>query len=106
MMVKSVMDHRKEGKPLFADLSIQPRVLAVAGVLAVYMAALNFIGFILSTLAFTYVNPIVMGYKKYRALAIYSLILTVVAVVVFGKFFYVPLPRGIGFLRELSYYLY
>jgi hypothetical protein len=74
--------------------------------ICVYAALMNVIGFILSTLVFTFVNPLVMGYRKYRILTVFSVLLTVVVVLAFGKLFFIPLPRGLGFLRELSYYIY
>ncbi|MDR1058238.1 MAG: tripartite tricarboxylate transporter TctB family protein [Treponema sp.] len=97
---------KKEGKPLFAGKGMPPKVIAIAALICVYAALMNVIGFALSTLAFTLANPLVMGYKKYRALALFSVLLTVVVVLVFGKIFFIPLPRGLGFLRELSYYIY
>ena len=87
-------------------MGLHSRIIAVAGVIAAYMILMIYIGFTLSTLAFVFVNPIVMGYKKYKVLALYSVVLTVALILVFGKIFYVPLPRGIGFLREISYYIY
>jgi hypothetical protein len=106
LAVQYVRRCKKEGRPLFAGQGLHHRVIAVVGTLGAYVVLMNFIGFALSTLAFTYVNPLVMGYKKHRALAIFSVIMTVLVILVFGKVFFIPLPRGLGFLRELSYYVY
>jgi hypothetical protein len=106
LIVHHILRCRKEGKPVLAGPGIHPKVLATAAMVGVYAALMNVIGFMLSTLAFTFVNPLIMGYKNYRLLAVFSIVLTVVIVLVFGKVFYIPLPRGLGFLRELSYYLY
>jgi hypothetical protein len=106
LITQYVLQHKKGGKPIFAGPGIQPKVIATAAVIGVYAALINIIGFIFSTLVFTFVNPLIMGYKNYRLLAFFSVLLTVVIILVFGKVFYIPLPRGLGFLRELSYYIY
>jgi hypothetical protein len=106
LIVHHVLRCRKEGKPVLAGSGIHPKVLAAAAVIGVYAVLMNIIGFMLSTLAFTFANPLVMGYKNYRLLVVFSVVLTVVIILVFGKVFYIPLPRGLGFLRELSYYIY
>jgi hypothetical protein len=106
LSVQYIRRCKGEGKPLFRGEGIPLKVLAVAAMIGVYVALMNLIGFMLSTLVFTFVNPLIMGYKKYRVLAVFSVILTVVVVLAFGKLFFIPLPRGLGFLRELSYYIY
>ncbi len=74
--------------------------------LAFYIGTMNIIGFTLSTLLFTFFNARLMGYKNNKVLAIFSLILTALIVLAFGKLFLVPLPRGISIFRELSYLIY
>jgi hypothetical protein len=106
LIVQYVRRRKKEGKPLFTGENIPPKVIATAAMICVYAALMNIIGFMLSTLVFTFVNPLVMGYKKYRVLAVFSVVLTGVIILAFGKLFFIPLPRGLGFLRELSYYIY
>jgi hypothetical protein len=96
---------KKAGR-VFDGQGIHRKVLTAIGAIGIYAALMNFIGFILATLLFTFANPLIMGYRKYRILAVFSVVLTVLIVLVFGKFFFIPLPRGLGFLRELSYYVY
>lgn len=76
------------------------------GCLGAYILLMNYIGFALSTLLFTYFNARLMGYKNNKVLIIFSLILTGVILGAFGNLFLVPLPRGLGIFRELSYYIY
>ncbi|SCZ79378.1 tripartite tricarboxylate transporter TctB family protein [Acidaminobacter hydrogenoformans] len=71
-----------------------------------YLIMMNTIGFLLSTPLYLFGSTRLMGYKKYVPLLIYTAILSTVLVVIFGKVFYVPLPRGIGIFRELSYSFY
>jgi hypothetical protein len=101
-----VLRCRKEGKPVLAGLGVHPKAIVTAAMIGVYVALMNLIGFMLATLVFTFVNPLIMGYKNYRVLAFFSALLTVVVILTFGKVFYIPLPRGLGILRELSYYIY
>lgn len=71
-----------------------------------YIALMNYLGFALSTLLFTFLNTRLMGYKNYKVLIVFSLLLTGLIVAAFGNLFLVPLPRGLGILRDISYYLY
>ncbi len=75
-------------------------------ILTAYISVLNTAGYAVSTLLFTFFAASAMGYKKYRLLIVYAAAVTVIFIIVFGRIFYVPLPRGTGFLRELSYYIY
>jgi hypothetical protein len=106
LITRYVLHCKKEGKRVFAGPGVHPKVIAAAAAIGLYAALMNIIGFIIATLVFTLVNPLIMGYKNYRILAVFSVVLTVVIILVFGKVFYIPLPRGLGFLRELSYYIY
>jgi len=76
--------------------------LALAG----YIALFNFLGFILSTFVFSLVAAYLMGYRKKMMLVAFSVMTTTALFLLFGKAFFVPLPRGVGFLRDLSYFLY
>ncbi len=86
----------KDGKAVLLN------VLMLTG----YLVLMNIIGFLISTPLYLFGSTRLMGYKKYVPLLIYTAILSTVLVVIFGKVFYVPLPRGIGIFRELSYSFY
>lgn len=106
LMAYHIRGCKREGKSPFTGQGMPPKVIATAAMICVYAALMNVIGFTLSTLVFTLANPLIMGYKKHRVLVLFSVLLTAVVVLVFGKVFFIPLPRGLGFLRELSYYIY
>ncbi len=74
--------------------------------LAFYIGSMNIIGFAISTLLFTFFNARLMGYKNNKVLIIFSLVFTTLILLAFGKLFLVPLPRGIGIFRELSFLIY
>ena len=74
--------------------------------LAGYIALLSILGFAVSTLLYLFIAPTSFGYSKWRLLTFFSVVGSLVLVSVFGSVFYVPLPRGIGLFRELSYLVY
>lgn len=93
-------------KAVFSFGKPEQGMLSTVIMLGLYVASMNYIGFALSTLVFSFLNARLMGYKKYKVLTVFTVILTVLVVLVFGKVFYVPLPRGMGLFRDLSYYVY
>jgi putative tricarboxylic transport membrane protein len=81
-------------------------LVSSAAVLVAYLAIMNVLGYVLSTLVFSFVAAWVMGYRKIPALAAFSVVVTAALFLLFGRAFYIPLPRGVSFLRDLSYVLY
>ena len=93
--------------PMF-DLKLPEGRMLVVNViiLATYVALLDVLGFAVSTALYLFIAAGSIGYRKWGLLTVFSLVTSTVLVVVFGTVFYVPLPRGIEFLRELSYLVY
>lgn len=89
----------------FRDEGFKRMILSI-GLLTLYIFSMNTIGFIIGTFIFSLVVIRVMGYKDTMKTLIFSLVLTLGVTLIFGKVFYVSLPRGIGFIRELSYLIY
>lgn len=81
-------------------------MLVNVGMLAGYILLLNVLGFAVSTLLYLFIAPTTFGYSNWQRLGMYALIGSIALVVVFGTVFFVPLPRGIGVFRELSYLVY
>ena len=75
-------------------------------ILAAYVALLDILGFTVSTALYLFIAAASIGYRKWGLLAIFSIVTSAILVGVFGTVFYVPLPRGIEFFRELSYLIY
>lgn len=84
------------GKPLILNI----------GVLSLYLLIMNIIGYVLSTFLFSIGSARVLGYKKIFALLVFTISLSVILTLAFGNIFFVPLPRGIGIFKDLSYYIY
>jgi hypothetical protein len=106
-LVRQAKEKQKAGEKLI-DLSTPAgrAILFTALTLACYVAVLNILGFVLSTFIFSLVSALVMGYRKKGKLIVFAVCTTAALLLLFGKAFFVPLPRGIGFLKELSYLLY
>lgn len=93
--------------PLFELGTVDGRAVAINVVLLLaYLLVLDVIGFVLATLAYLPLAAWFIGYRKALPLAIYTIAVTASLTLVFGVLFGVPLPRGVGELRELSYLIY
>lgn len=107
IVIKGLKDKSKVHIALF-DIKSQSgkAVILNVAILTAYLFFMNIIGFLLSTLIFVFGSTRGMGYKKLHIVAIFTIVLSAVLVFVFGRLFVIPLPRGIGLFRELSYYIY
>ena len=80
-------------------------VLCIA-LLFAYLVVLRDMGFMLSTGVFVFLLIKLIGFKGSIKTLIISAAITYVVTLTFGDFFSIALPRGIGLLRELSYFIY
>lgn len=93
--------------PLFELATLDGRTVAFnVALLLAYVFVLDVIGFVLSTLLYLPVAGWLIGYRRLLPLVLYAVAVTATLTVVFGMLFVVPLPRGLGQLRELSYMIY
>jgi hypothetical protein len=74
--------------------------------LFLYIVLINYTGFILITLFFIFLSLFAIGYRNRKMALVFAVLLTAMLVIVFGKVFFIALPRGAGILRELSFYIY
>ncbi|WNS75358.1 tripartite tricarboxylate transporter TctB family protein [Bacillus sp. DTU_2020_1000418_1_SI_GHA_SEK_038] len=74
--------------------------------IVVFIVLNDFISFTLASIAFCFLLFYLLGQKKYLKMSINSIIIAGAFTLIFGKVLSVPLPRGIGFIKELSYFLY
>jgi len=80
-------------------------ILSISSII-LYSVGVYFIGFIISTLIFLFLLTQVLGAKKKLLLIVTSIIVTAIVVWLFSIVLSVPLPRGIGIFRELSFLFY
>jgi len=70
------------------------RVLWVAGITVGYVAVMNHLGFIASTIPYLAGFGIALGERRWARLAFFSVVVPVVIYLVFDATLNVPLPRG------------
>ena len=105
--IHTVKEKRKVEIPMLNLSSIDGRMVFLnVLILAAFVGLLDVIGFVLATFAYLVIAPLSMKYRKPMLLTVFACVTTAVMVVVFGMVFYVPLPRGVGLFRELSYLIY
>jgi hypothetical protein len=107
LTVRAILALRKEKPspaPTFGFLK-QP-MLRSSLILIGYVFCLDLFGYIVSTVCFIFIGARAIGYASNLKLALFTCMVTGILVLVFGSFFFVPLPRGMGLLRELSYMIY
>lgn len=105
--IKTIKEKKAVHIPLFNLALPEGRMLLVnVFLLAGYIVLLNILGFAVSTLLYLFIAPASIGYRKWGLLTAFSIVSAAVLVSIFGTVFYVPLPRGIGVFRELSYLIY
>lgn len=93
-----------EEKPALQNFT--RRVASVMLLVGLYIFGMNFLGFIIATLLFQWLMLWVIGYRKKLLFFLSPVGVTGVIYVIFVKMMYVPLPRGIGVFRVLSYFFY
>ncbi|MDQ0338197.1 membrane protein implicated in regulation of membrane protease activity [Caldalkalibacillus uzonensis] len=71
-----------------------------------YALIMGYIGFTLASFLFVIAAAWVFGMRKWYLLVLNGAVSTAVIVLLFGNLLGVPLPRGIGILREISFLLY
>ncbi len=100
-----LLKNKSDKKDVIDKKGFRVMVINIALVTA-YIFTLNILGFFVGTLLFSLAAIYSMGYREHLKGILFTLILTVGITLIFGKFFYVALPRGIGILREISYFIY
>ncbi len=74
--------------------------------LLVYVAGMQYLGYAVMTFLFVASFAKAIGYKNNKKLLLFSVVITIILVAVFGTLFSITLPRGFGILKELSFYWY
>lgn len=72
----------------------QENWLLLLGLMFVYYFLVTRIGFYIVTTIFLVITPWLLGYRKLKIVIPVAIITTITVWVVFGRFFYVPFPKG------------
>ena len=82
------------------------RVGLVILLLLCHILLVTYTGFTLTTLLFVFFSVTAIGYRNWKVSALFAFLMTALLVIVFGRVFYIALPRGVWLFKEISYYLY
>lgn len=82
------------------------RVAACIGIIILYFILMKWAGYLIATFVFAFCFAKAVGYKSNWKLLIFAAVLAVGLTLVFGLLFSIPLPRGVGPLKEFSFYIY
>lgn len=88
---KNIQDVRHNKKLLFSIL------LSV-----LYLFLINIIGFFIVTPFFIYCFALILDYQKKKRVAIFAVIMTFIAYILFAKVLYIPLPMGISIFKNIN----
>ena len=83
-----------------------PRLALATGLCVVYAVVVYPLGFLLSTPLYVVSFMYMLGDRHVLRMAATALVLDALLLVLFGQFLTMPLPRGLGPLREFSFLLY
>ena len=86
------------------ELNIQ--FAGILGTVIVFIFMSHFIGYFLGAILLMIAIMFLLGQKKVSKIVSISVVTSLVFTVVFGKVLHVPLPRGIGVIKELSFLLF
>lgn len=88
------------------DIKQAPKVISIITMTIAYILLVKTLGFIILSFIFMFIAINLLGSKKQWINVLFSFLTVAALVLFFGKFFGISLPRGIGILKELSFYLY
>lgn len=106
VLVKKMIKERNEVKEASGNKTGFIRLAVCVLLLVLYIFGMSTFGYALTTALFVFAFGKAIGYKHNIKLLIYTAVITVVLVLLFGSVFSITLPRGKWFLRELSFYWY
>lgn len=108
-LFRKLSAEKKDGKdqaPGEFDMAKFPKILIILGMTVLYIVSVNTLGFVLLSVLFAFLSLNLLGSKRQVFNVIFSVLTVLVLTLIFGRFFAIALPRGVGILRALSFYLY
>jgi putative tricarboxylic transport membrane protein len=115
LLISSINKYRGEAEGAAAERTPeavaekrQQRVTVTLSVVCflVYMVAIPWAGFILSTLVYIPAFALALGERRRWVLFVSPFLLTAIIVAVFAKFITIPFPKGVGIFAEFSRWFY
>lgn len=103
---ENVFESKDEEDVEFGEEVYKTRYLWVLGVMFLYILALSFVGFVLSTPFLLAAVTIIMGMRKKVPILLISTIGSACLIYIFPILLNITLPRGIGVFRNISLLFY
>jgi hypothetical protein len=105
MTFKKLKSTEKSSEPIFEKQGIKQFLTGVI-LLGLYVLVVELLGYIVATALFTFLLIKSMNYQNNLKATVFTVAFVAALVIVFGNIFDTQLPRGVGFLKEISFYLY
>jgi putative tricarboxylic transport membrane protein len=100
--IRKVKSSKEKATPLHLNIAYFGLIATIVG----FILLNDIISFTLASIAFCFILFLLLGQKKYLKMVINSIVVSLIFTLVFGKILSVPLPRGLGVIKEISYFLY
>ena len=108
IMIRSLVRRKKAALPKNEPQEEMNTVGVVicGAILLSFVLLMPYIGFLLSAFLGMMALIYALGERKKLVIFLTAFVLVLVVYLSFGKFLFVPMPRGVSIFRELSFYLY
>lgn len=103
-LVKAIKNKEKSTEKISKDIFLQ--FVGIIGSILVFVIAIEFLGFLISSIFLTLALLLVLGERKKKRMILLTIIVPIGFTLVFGQLLSVPLPRGMGIFQELSRFIY
>jgi len=97
---------RSKGKKIAHEKENWFKCLLVILSIIIFILIQYLVGFIIAISIFTGINLYIMEWRKRFSLVIISLSIAFLLTLTFGRFLYVPFPKGVGVFRSISQIFY
>ena len=105
-IIRKIAKEKAWGESLMTLDRGKVRFFVAIGLSVAYLILLPVLGFIAITPVFMIAFMVLLGEKSWGWIIGVSMAMTAIIVILFTKAMYVPLPRGVGLLREFSLLFY
>jgi hypothetical protein len=107
-MVK-VLKNRKDGETFKIEFNLvkilKSKLFIGSALLLVYSFALDYIGFVVSSIIFFIAYSRLLGEKRVKTLALSSIVSVAILYIIFNSLLGIMLPRGMGVFRTFALFL-
>lgn len=107
--IRKLMKDSAEGKapaPSELNLKMSYKVVVIVAMTIAYILFAKHLGFVVFALIFSFVALNLLDSKNQVFNVVFTIAAVLLLTLIFGRFFGIVLPRGQGFLKALSFYLY